>query len=101
MTTLSIFCIIGWFASIYGEQVFGLNNGYSFLWITVLYFTGAGIKLYGKELFYIKKDISRNKVLLIGLLSGLSTFIAKILLVKMTTFLFGHEIYVDIFYLYI
>ncbi|WP_295137965.1 acyltransferase family protein [uncultured Catenibacterium sp.] len=101
MTTLSIFCIIGWFASIYGEQVFGLNNGYSFLWITVLYFTGAGIKLYGKELFYIKKDISRNKVLLIGLLSGLSTFIAKILLVKMTTFLFGHEIYVDIFYLYV
>lgn len=101
MTTLSVFCIIGWIASIYGEQVFGLNSGYSFLWITILYFLGAGMRLYGTELFYIKKDIAQNKVLLIGLLSGLITFIAKVILVKVTTILFGHEIYVDIFYFYL
>lgn len=35
------------------------------------------------------------------MLAGLSTFIAKILLVKMTIFLFGHEIYVDMFYSYL
>ena len=57
--------------------------------------------LYGTELFYIKKDIAQNKVLLIGLLSGLITFIAKVILVKVTTILFGHEIYVDIFYFYL
>ena len=101
MTTLSVFCIIGWIASIYGEQVFGLNSGYSFLWITILYFLGAGMRLYGPELFYIKKDIAQNKVFLIGLLSGLITFVAKVILVKLTTLLFGHEIYVDIFYFYL
>ena len=74
---------------------------YLFLWITILDFLGAGMRLYGLELFYIKKDIAQNKVLLIGLLSGLITFIAKVILVKLTTLLFGHEIYVDIFYFYL
>ena len=59
------------------------------------------MKLYGPKLFYIKKDIAQNKVLLIGLLSGLITFVAKVILVKVITILFGHEIYVDIFYFYL
>ena len=59
------------------------------------------MKLYGPKLFYIKKDIAQNKVLLIGLLSGLITFVAKVILVKVITILFGHGIYVDIFYFYL
>lgn len=98
---LFIFCLLGWISSVLFNTIFGLNYGYSFLWLTVLYFIGAGIKLYGLELFFIKGKISQNSVICIAFLSGLSTFMSKVLLIKLTTAILGHELFVDAFYSYL
>lgn len=98
---LFIFCLLGWISSVLFNTIFGLNNGYSFLWLTVLYFIGAGIKLYGLELFFIKGKISQNTILFIALFSGVLIFISKMVLVKLTTLVLGHELFVDAFYSYL
>lgn len=98
---LFIFCLLGWISSVLFNTIFGLNNGYSFLWLSVLYFIGAGIKLYGLELFFIKGKISQNNILFIALFSGILTFISKIVLSKLTMLVLGHELFVDAFYSYL
>lgn len=98
---LFIFSLLGWISSVFSNTVFGLNNGYSFLWLSALYFIGAGIKLYGLDLFFIKDEITQNTVLFIALLSGVLTFISKVLLIKLTTAILGHELFVDAFYSYL
>lgn len=75
--------------------------GILFLWLSALYFIGAGIKLYGLELFFIKDEISQNTVLFIALFSGVLTFISKMVLVKLTTLVLGHELFVNLFYSYL
>ena len=95
---LFIFCLLGWISSTLFNTIFGLNNGYSFLWLSVLYFIGAGIKLYGLEVFFIKGKISQNTILFIALFSGVLTFISKIVLSKLTMLVLGHELFVDAFY---
>lgn len=98
---LFIFCLLGWISSTLFNTIFGLNNGYSFLWLSVLYFIGAGIKLYGLEVFFIKGKISQNTILFIALFSGVLTFISKIVLSKLTMLVLGHELFVDAFYSYL
>ena len=98
---LFIFCLLGWISSVLSNTIFGLNYGYSFLWLSVLYCFGAGIKLYGLELFFIKRKISQNIILFIALFSGALTFISKIVLSKLTMLVLGHELFVDAFYSYL
>lgn len=98
---LFVFCLLGWISSVLSNTTFGLNYGYSFLWLSVLYFLGAGIKLYGLELFFIKRKISQNTILFIALFSGALTFISKIVLSKLTMMVLGHELFVDAFYSYL
>lgn len=101
-TMLFVFCLAGWVESIiWGGQVFGLNGGYSFIWISILYFIGAGIKLYGTKLFLIEKEISPNTILLIGLSCGVLTFISKVIIIKLTTLVFGHKMIENAFYSYL
>ena len=100
-TVMVVFCMLGWISSTLSTRIFGLNAGYSFLWLSVLYFIGAGIKLYGLELFFIKGKISQNYILCIALISGVLTFISKMVLVKFTTLVLGHELFVDVFYSYL
>lgn len=62
-TVLSVFGFLGWIASLIDGREFGLVAGYSYLWISVMYFIGAGIKKYGLNIFYIKKNISQRLIL--------------------------------------
>lgn len=100
VTTFFIFSIIGWISSLLGGTVFGLNDGYSYLWLSFLYFIGAGINMYGTQLFYMKGEVSQKIIILVALITGLSTFISKILIIKLTTLIFGRELFVNAFYLY-
>ena len=81
--------------------MFGLNEGFSYLWLSFLYFIGAGIKMYGSQLFYIKKEISQKIIILVALIAGISTFISKMILFKFTTIVIGHEMLVTAFYSYL
>ena len=98
---LFIFSLLGWISSIFSNTVFGLYNGYSFLWLSALYFIGAGIKLYGLELFFIKGKIAKKTILFIALCSSVLTFVSKMVLIKVTILLFGHEMFENLFYLYL
>lgn len=100
VTTFFIFSIIGWISSLLGGTVFGLNDGYSYLWLSFLYFIGAGINMYGTQLFYMKGEVSQKIIILVALIAGLSTFISKILIIKLTTLIFGRELFANVFYLY-
>lgn len=100
-TTFFIFSIMGWMSSLLGGTVFGLNEGYSYLWLSYLYFIGAGINMYGSQLFYIKKEISQKVIILVAFIAGISTFISKMILVKFTTIVIGHEMLVTVFYSYL
>ena len=101
VTTFFVFSIMGWMSSLLGGTVFGLNQGFSYLWLSFLYFIGAGIKLYGLELFFIKGKISQNTVLFIALCSAVLTFISKMVLAKLTMLVLGHELFAGALYSYL
>lgn len=78
-TILIVFCSIGWFSILFNTDAFTLSNGYSFVWLMALYFIGAYIKIYEKDL---KKDnMIKNLflyILFILLAFLISTVIEKI-----------------------
>ncbi len=70
---------------------FGLNAGYSFLWLAILYLMGAYIKKY--EIF---NKLNKKKTVLIGIFLLIVTWIWKIEIGELTMYFFGKKIMTDL-----
>lgn len=92
---------LSWISEILGASAFGVLNGYSALWLSVCYFIGAGLKIYGFRIIsFRKKEHSVRYYGVMAVFSGLLTYFSKIILTVITTMLFGREVCTNVFYEY-
>lgn len=92
---------LSWISEILGASAFGVLNGYSALWLSVCYFIGAGLKVYGFRIIsFRKKEHSVRYYGMMAVFSGLLTYFSKIILTVITTMVFGREVYTNVFYEY-
>lgn len=52
---LTIFGFVPWVSEIFGTTAFGVAEGYTALWLSILYLVGAGIRVYGFSAFSLRK----------------------------------------------
>ena len=75
---------------------------YTAIWLAILYLVGAGIRIYGFDLFSFKKKFHSNLWFFnMAVLSGCMIFLSKVLLTAATLKLFGREIMTALFYSYL
>ncbi len=100
---LIIFGFLPWLADLFGgASAFGLQGGYTAIWLAILYLAGAGIRIYGFDLFSFKKKFHSNLWFFnMAVLSGCMIFLSKVLLTAATLKLFGREIMTAQFYSYL
>ncbi len=84
--SLITFCIIAFLGrSIGGSDIFNVNNGYSFIWLTIMYIVGAYIKKY-------PEDLRKNNIfyLLIYIFSILLIWLSEVIISIITLKYFGN-----------
>lgn len=82
-------------AKVFGDP-FRLKEGYSFLWLAILYVIGAVIKKYE-----IYKKVKKKKAIIILMILIIFTLIWKVGISKLTTYLFGKKRLTDLFVSYV
>lgn len=82
-------------AKVFGDP-FILKEGYSFLWLAILYVIGAVIKKYE-----IYKKVKKKKAIIILMILIIFTLIWKVGISKLTTYLFGKKRLTDLFVSYV
>lgn len=99
---LFVFGFLSWIAGVLGGTgAFGVYNGYTVIWLCVLFFVGAAIKKYGISVVMITHGKLNKKIFpVLGLISGISVFLSKVLISLVTTAAFGRSVYDGLFYSY-
>ena len=99
---LIVFGFLPWISEVLGASSFGVQGGYTSLWLTILYMIGAGIKKYGFQIFSInKQDFSKKWFGGMALLCIVLIFLSKVALSTITMSIFGKEILTGHFYSYL
>lgn len=100
---LFVFGFLSWIAGILGgTEAFGVYNGYTVIWLCVLFFVGASIKKYGISVVMITHGKLNKKIFLVlGFISGITVFLSKVLISLVTTAAFGRSVYDGLFYSYV
>lgn len=92
-TGICAFCIMSLFGKYLGGNIFGVNKGYSFIWLAFLYIIGAYLKLYQSDL----KKYSQKFCLLTYFICVSIVWASKLLIIK----LLGITKYSDLFVNYV
>lgn len=79
-----IIVFFGILPSILQQNAYGLNQGYSMIWLCIVYLIGAYISKYN-----IKNEISKKKAITIYIISVVVTMLSKIIIELLTNRLFG------------
>lgn len=99
---LTIFGFVPWVSEIFGTTAFGVAEGYTALWLSILYLVGAGIRVYGFSAFSLRKrEHSASWFLNTALLSGGLIFLSKIVLTILTVKILEREFGTAQFYSYL
>lgn len=77
-TILFVCCFVGLFSKIYGNDVVGIIDGFSSLWLLILYVIGGYFKLYN----FVYKKKSKKIFFLIYILFSLLALLTRIVILK-------------------
>lgn len=85
LISLVAFCGIAFIGRVLGGDIFSVNRGYSFLWLSVMYIIGAYIKLYSNDF----EKIDNKKILIISIIFTILTWLSEIVISIITLKIFG------------
>lgn len=85
LISIFTFCGIAFIGRGFGGDIFNINRGYSFLWLTAMYIVGAYIKVYSNDF----DRISNKKFLCISLIFTIITWLSEIVISIVTLKIFG------------
>lgn len=76
ITCVLLYCVLALFAQgFFNKQIGEVNRGYSFVWLSVLYIIGGGIRKFEKDI-----KITKKKAFLGYIVCIMSTYLSKMLL---------------------
>ncbi|MBQ7726209.1 MAG: hypothetical protein IJT66_03600, partial [Clostridia bacterium] len=102
LLSVLFFGVGGWIGGITSASTWlGVWEGYSSLWLIILYSVGFAIKKYGEKLFFGEKTFDSARYILAYLFSALLMTITTVILNQITSFLLGRPVGVHFFYSYL
>lgn len=97
---LFVFAFVPWISEKFDNKVFGVDGGYSIIWLIVLYIIGAAIRIYGPDIIMLKQKSSK-KYFVWAVFCGLIIGMSKIFIAYITINIFGHDFLSNILISYI